>query len=165
MRRLLAVLVPVAACLVFAATDSARVNDAVVRDAKQRNILVSRADSGDENDSGDCFGDFIVPAVFRDGPVTLAVSTGSPALAVFVRDALAEKFEPAWARMAEAMKTLRPQLRDGNHLPAEIRRRIFRDLATQPAMDVLQTSGMDGLEKWLRERHPEISSIAIHARG
>src|SRR5688572_31143815 len=59
--------------LVFAATDSAAVNEQVVRDARAREIWVNRSDEGDE-------GDFSNPAVARRGAVTLAVSTGSAAL-------------------------------------------------------------------------------------
>src|SRR2546422_567656 len=62
------------AILVFAATDVPEVNAAVVRDARGRGLLVSRADM-DESDPGD----FITPARFQDGPVIVAISAGSPA--------------------------------------------------------------------------------------
>src|SRR5262245_42932678 len=64
------------AMLVFAATDSAEVNAAVVTQARHRGILVNRADGIDEG------GNFSTPAVLRDGAVTVTVSTaGSPAIA------------------------------------------------------------------------------------
>src|SRR5689334_8021130 len=89
------------AALVFAATDDAVVNDAVVRDARAIGALVNRADAT-EDETG---GDFSVPAVHRAGPVTLAVATeGAPALAALVRDHFAERFDEAWRQMAEAMR-------------------------------------------------------------
>ena len=53
--------------LVFAATNVPAVNDAVVRDANARGVLVNRADASDELP-----GDFSTPAVHRDGAVHLA---------------------------------------------------------------------------------------------
>ena len=131
--------------LVFAATDSASVNDAVVADARARRVWASHAGDGGA-------GDFVTPARFDRGPVTVTVSAGSAALAVLVRDGLAERFDPAWARMADAMVTLRPTLRDG--MPEAGRRAVFRDLATEAACGVLVTRGLDGLKEWVRQRHP-----------
>src|SRR3712207_1645627 len=52
------------AALAFAATDLADVNDHVVRAAQERGILVSRADSDDEDP-----GDFVTPAKLVQGNV------------------------------------------------------------------------------------------------
>jgi siroheme synthase-like protein len=67
--------------LAFTATDEPEVNAAVAADAAQRGIWVNAAD-----DPGHCT--FTLPAVTRDGPVTIAISTGgsSPALAAYLRD-------------------------------------------------------------------------------
>jgi siroheme synthase-like protein len=135
--------------LAFAATDSAAVNDAVVADAQARRIWVSHAGDGPA-------GDFVTPARFDRGPVTVTVSAGSAALAVLVRDGLARRFDPAWAAMAEAMATLRPLVRDGSGLDEPDRRAVLRDLATDAACGVLGERGLDGLKQWLRERHPNI---------
>ena len=132
--------------LVFAATDSAAVNDAVVRDARTRCIWAAHAGDG-------AAGDFVTPARFDRGPVTVAVSAGSAALAVLIRDGLADRFDPAWAAMAEAMVALRPLLRDRLDEPA--RRAVFHDLATDAACRVAAELGMDGLKEWLRQRHPQ----------
>ena len=133
--------------LVFAATDSSEVNDAVVRDARARRVWVNHAGEGSA-------GDFVTPARFDRGPVTVTVSAGSAALAVLVRDGLAERFDPAWGAMAEAMVELRPVLRD--RLDEPTRRAMFRDLATDEACRVLGERGMDRLKEWLRERHPNL---------
>jgi len=66
--------------LVIAATDDPAVNAAVSAEATARGIWVNSAD-----DPANCT--FILPAVARDGEVTIAVSTGgaSPALASHLR--------------------------------------------------------------------------------
>ena len=140
--------------LVFAATDLPAVNDAVVRDARSRGVLVSRADA-DEEDPGD----FTVPARWRSGPVTVAVSTGgNPALAVTVRDGLKARWDDRWTRMAELMVVLRSQFRAAPDVGPAMRREIFRDLATEEALGVLDRVGFEGLVDWLKRKHPGLSS-------
>jgi len=137
--------------LVFAATDDSTVNSRVVRDARRLRILVCRADDDDEHP-----GDFITPAVHRDGPLTVAVSAGSAALSASVRDGIAKRLDPRWARMAEAMRVLRPRVRDDPRLPPARRRTIFRDLASDEAL----AAALDGPESvwtWLLARHPDLA--------
>ncbi len=131
--------------LAVAATDSAAVNDAIVVDARARRVWVSHAGEGPA-------GDFTVPARLDRGPVTVTVSAGSAALAVLIRDGLSERFDPAWAAMADVMATLRPRLKDG--LDESTRRAVFRDLATARACDVLAERGTVGLQAWIGDRHP-----------
>jgi precorrin-2 dehydrogenase/sirohydrochlorin ferrochelatase len=138
------------AALVFAATNNAEVNDAVVRDARERNILVNRADV-DEDEPGD----FAVPARLRNGKVVVAIAAGSPALAALIRDRLSEAFDPRWQKMAQAMHELRPFIKSAG-IDIGGRRRIFRELATEDALNVVATRGVDGLRNWLLERHPEM---------
>jgi len=56
--------------LVFAATDRRAINKQVLTAAKKRNILCSSADGNW------IFGDFVTPATYRKGELTIAVSTG-----------------------------------------------------------------------------------------
>jgi siroheme synthase-like protein len=135
--------------LVFAATGAAAVNDAVVADARVRRVWASHA-----ADAGR--GDFVTPARFDRGPVTVAVSAGSAALAVLLRDGLAQRFDPAWASMAAAMAELRPWLRDRSGLDEPARRAVFRSLATDEACIVLAGQGMGGLKRWLKARYPSL---------
>jgi len=132
--------------LVFAATNAASVNDAVVRDAQARGILVSRADS-DEHTPGD----FVSAARFDQGPVIVTVSAGSAALSVMIRDQLASNWQPGWTNLAEAMIELRPEIKQS--WDEKTRQKIFRDLATDQAMDVLASGGVDALRLWIRERY------------
>ncbi|HUL30131.1 MAG TPA: bifunctional precorrin-2 dehydrogenase/sirohydrochlorin ferrochelatase [Thermodesulfobacteriota bacterium] len=76
------------AFLVYAATSDRKVNAEIARDAVQRRLLVNVADSAKEST-------FILPAVFRKGGVSFAVSTDglSPARAVRMRDKIGELIE------------------------------------------------------------------------
>jgi len=131
------------AALVFAATDVREVNDAVVRDARSRGILVQRVD-GDETEPGD----FTTPAVYRDGPIVLAISTsGSPPLAAMIRDRLAEQVDPIWIKMAEAMKTLRPMILQS--ADADQRRKMFHRAASAEGIEVFRKGGVEGLKAWM----------------
>jgi precorrin-2 dehydrogenase/sirohydrochlorin ferrochelatase len=91
--------------LVVSATGKADVDRAVHADAEAAGVWVNSAD-----DEEHC--SFILPAVYRDGPVTIAVSTGgtSPALASWLRDRLADEaggLATLAALLAEARGRLR----------------------------------------------------------
>ncbi len=147
--------------LVFAATDSAEVNDAVVRDARALGVLVSRADSGPG-----AAGDFATPAVLRRSSVTVAVSAASPALSALVRDGLAARWDQRWSKMADAMRGLRPVLTAGGLHP-DRRAAMLRDLATEEALSVLDGGGDAALVDWLAGRHAELKewNAEFHATG
>ena len=138
------------AMFVFAATDRAEVNDAVVRDARGRGLLVNRADA--EAGEG---ADFITPAVHRLGSILVTVSAGSPALAALVRDRLGEVCDPRWREMAALMQELRPLIKSAG-FESESRRQILRELATEEALGILAGGGPDAVRKWLTLRHPEL---------
>jgi siroheme synthase-like protein len=130
------------------------VNEAVVRDARARNLLVNRADVDDEEP-----GDFTVPAKLRRGEVAVTVSAGSPALSAMIRDRLEVLFDPRWAQMADAMRELRPWIKSAA-VEITARRTIFRELASEEALATLSDRGVGGLREWLLARHPELT----HAR-
>lgn len=136
--------------LVFAATDQPQVNQTVVRDAHTLGLLANRADA-DEDEPGD----FTVPAQLRRGAAVITVSAGSPALAALIRDRLDELFDPRWQHMADAMQQLRPLVRSAG-VETAVRRQVFRELATEEALNVLADRGTGGLYDWLLERHPEL---------
>jgi siroheme synthase-like protein len=133
------------ATLVFAATNSRDVNDAVTRDARERRILVNQADDP-------AMSDFTTPAQLKRGPVTIAISAGSAALAVFIRDGLEKRFDDRWSQMAEAMQQLRPELQNDKRLSDSVRQQAFRNLATDEAMNVLARDGIEGLRIWIEQR-------------
>jgi precorrin-2 dehydrogenase / sirohydrochlorin ferrochelatase len=84
--------------LVVTATGVEAVDAAVAADARSRGIWVNAADQ-----PADC--DFILPAVARHGPVSVAVSTDgkSPALAARLRDRIGSLLTPALATLAEEL--------------------------------------------------------------
>ncbi len=92
--------------LVVAATGDGDVDRAVVAEALAAGALVSSADGAKP-------GNVSLPAVHRDGPVTIAVSTGgtSPALAVWLRTRLAAALGPETATLAELAGEAREALR------------------------------------------------------
>jgi siroheme synthase-like protein len=68
---------------------------------------------------------FILPAIHREGPITVAVSTGgaSPALAQWIRAKVAELVGPGHAELAERLRDLRPWARA--NLPTYAERRDY----------------------------------------
>ncbi len=141
------------AAMVFAATDQPPVNSAIVRAARERGILVCRADADDED-----AGDFAVPAVWRNGPIVVAVSAGSPALSAAVRDDVRMSVTGMgeFKEMAEALRKLRPMLRNSPKLSPGERRAVFIELASRPALDALAGGGEEALWQWLTERFPQL---------
>ena len=93
--------------LVFVATDDAAVNSTVYRDARAHGIWVNCAD-----DPPHC--DFILPAVIRQGDLTVAVSTGgaSPAAARAVREELEGYFTEDYARLVQVAAEVRAELKE-----------------------------------------------------
>ena len=94
-----------AARLVVTATDDSAVNAAVSAEARRRGIWANSAD-----DPANCT--FTLPAVARDGAVTVAVSTGgaSPALASHLRGEIERWMQEIGA--ADAAATLADQRND-----------------------------------------------------
>ena len=148
------------AALVFAATDSAEVNETVVKECRARGVWVNRADADEDQPA-----DFSTPARWKEGNLLLTVSTGgSPALAAAVRDWVAEHLPKGLVRMAGAMELIRPTVLNSG-LSIEERRTIFRALATPEAVEALETEGMDGLVRWLGRRWPGVGQQTKEDRG
>ena len=110
--------------LVMAAEGDAAANARLSAEARRRGILLNAAD-----DPANC--DFILPAVLREPPLTIAVSTGggSPAIARRVREELTAYLSEDAAPLADLVAETRADLR---------RRRVFRSIpadAWQAAMD------------------------------
>jgi siroheme synthase-like protein len=88
--------------MVIAATDDTDVNIRVYEDAEQRAMLVNVVDVPP-------LCNFILPAVFRSGPIAIAISTAgaSPALAKRMRNQIAEEYGEPYARLAELLNDVR----------------------------------------------------------
>ncbi len=138
--------------LVFAATDSSQVNAQVIQDAQMRNIWACRADA-----EADQPGDFIVPAKFQNGPITVAVSTSSPAISAAIRNQLSGCLDGRWVKLAEAMQVLRPQILRCGELSSDRRWAVLCDLAGPQALQMLDEQGFTSLKSWLKIRYPELN--------
>jgi precorrin-2 dehydrogenase/sirohydrochlorin ferrochelatase len=88
--------------LVIAATSRTDVNIRVYEDAEARAMLVNVVDVPP-------LCNFILPAIFRSGPVAIAISTAgaSPALAKRMRNQIAEEYGEPYARLAELLNEVR----------------------------------------------------------
>jgi siroheme synthase-like protein len=75
---------------------------------------------------------FILPAIHREGPITVAVSTGgaSPALAQWIRGKVAELVGPRHAELAERLCGLRPWAK-ANLATYEQRRDYFQQIVRE----------------------------------
>ena len=93
--------------MVMVAAGDGAVNRAVADEARRRGALVNGAD-----DPECC--DFVLPALLRRGPLTVAVSTGgaSPTMARLVRDELDATLSGHYARLTEVVAEVRRTLRD-----------------------------------------------------
>ncbi|ELY76508.1 bifunctional precorrin-2 dehydrogenase/sirohydrochlorin ferrochelatase [Natrinema pallidum] len=117
-----------APALVVAATDDATINDAVVDAARERGLLVNRADRSGEREVGSV----VVPATVREEPVTVAVATGgtAPAVSKYLREELEETLDGA-GEMARVCAGLREELQSRD-ISADRRREIVTDVVNSP---------------------------------
>jgi precorrin-2 dehydrogenase/sirohydrochlorin ferrochelatase len=90
------------AFIVIVATDSREINRKVTRDAMSLNKLINVVDTPD-------LCNFIVPAIFSRGLLTIAISTGgtSPALAKEIRKELQKIYGPKYAKYLKIIKDVR----------------------------------------------------------
>ena len=106
------------ALLVIAATNDMAVNTLVYEAAEERSILVNVVDVP-------ALCNFILPAVERNGPLALAISTAgaSPALAKRIKREVADKIGAPYVALAELLESERPWAKD--NLPTYDDRKDF----------------------------------------
>ncbi len=126
--------------LVVAATDDGEVNAAVEASARERGILVNRADRSGERDPGSV----VVPATARDDPVVVAIATGgrAPVLSGFLREDV-ETLIGGTGALAEVLGELRDEL-DEYGVGTRHRRQALRSVVESEAV-------REGLRKGNRE--------------
>lgn len=119
------------AALVIAATSDTALNERIRADAEERSLLVNVADVPS-------LCNFILPAIIRDGPIAIAISTAgaSPALAQRMRDEAAAHFDHAYARLAELLNEERPWAKE--NLPTYRDRKDFFDSIVNGAPDPIE---------------------------
>jgi siroheme synthase-like protein len=106
--------------VVIAATNDRAVNASIYEEAKALGIPVNVVD-----DPPLC--GFILPAIIRRGPITLAFSTSgrSPALAKRLRQYFERAIGPEYGEFAELLGELRPLFKE--HIPSEEARNVAMD--------------------------------------
>lgn len=107
--------------LVVAATSDDGLNRRLSADAGERRIFCNVADVPE-------LCSFILPALHRRGPITVAVSTGgaSPALAQWLRDSFAGQIGFEHEQLAHELRRIRPWVKRNLHTYEE-RRDYFRE--------------------------------------
>jgi precorrin-2 dehydrogenase/sirohydrochlorin ferrochelatase len=127
------------AFLVFGTTDDEAVNEAVFRDARQKNIPVNIAD-----DPKRC--DFILPSLLEEGSLQIAVSTGgkSPALARRIRLELEALYGPEYAPFLEILGELRKRVLSKG-LPQSENKEIFDALIRSEILEKIRGNEWDGV--------------------
>ncbi len=128
--------------LVVTATGVPEVDRAVATDAEAGGVWVNSAD-----DIGNCT--FILPAVHRDGPVTVAVSTAgtSPALAGWLRDRVAAALAPTVGTLAQLLAEARAELQAGGASTESV---AWRPILDGPVPALVATGDTAGARRQLR---------------
>lgn len=130
------------AFLVIGATDDHAINDRVAEECAERNILVNIVDQ-----TAKC--NFIVPAVIRQGPLSISVSTDgkSPMLARRIKEELGRTFGPEYGEFLDLLGEIRHHVI--KNVPGEDRRRdIYYRLVYSDIIELLR----DGQQDKVKER-------------
>ncbi|MFB6269087.1 MAG: bifunctional precorrin-2 dehydrogenase/sirohydrochlorin ferrochelatase [Halobacterium sp.] len=124
--------------LVVAATDDDAVNGAFAEAARDAGALVNRADQSGRRDADSV----VVPATVRDGPVSVAVSTGgaSPALSKFLREEIESHLDGA-GEMADLTADLRAELKAAGVPPDDRRDAVRAVVRSGSVWKALRTAG------------------------
>lgn len=134
--------------LAIAATSNSELNQRIAGLCQERGILCNIVDQPEA-------GSFIVPAVHRQGELTVAVSTGgaSPALARRIRKELQEHFGNHYAAFLTLMARLRPLVLALEH-DSDENGKLFRQLAHSALLDALQRADRSAAEDILTHSLP-----------
>jgi len=132
------------ALLVFAATDNAAVNETVAQEAKAAGKLVNVADAPE-------LCSFQVPAVVRQGDLSIAVSTNgkSPALAAWIKKRLEEDYGPEYAVLLELLGCVRTHALAGT-ADGQTRKNLFENLLHEDILLWIKTGQQERLRSHLR---------------
>lgn len=133
------------AAAMIVATDDVAVNRRAAADARAAKVPVNVADMPDE-----C--DFILPSVFRRGPITIAAGTGglSPALSAHLRRKLQDTIGEEYASAAETLGKLRKML-DTAAISPDKRRAIFKELVSLGLAEKIKEKDQPAVESFIRE--------------
>jgi siroheme synthase-like protein len=131
------------AFLAIAASGDRALNREVWDEAEQERVLLNAVD-----DPAHCH--FIAPAIYRQGDLTVAVSTAgkSPALAVRVRDRLRGVLGREYAILLDLLGRLRPEVAAREPDPM-LRTALWYRLVDSGALEHLRRGDVDGARRCL----------------
>ncbi|MGE4283231.1 MAG: bifunctional precorrin-2 dehydrogenase/sirohydrochlorin ferrochelatase [Clostridia bacterium] len=135
--------------LVFAATDQRTVNAAVAEEARQMDIFVNCIDAPQQSS-------FISPAVFQDGDLSIAVSTGGhfPKLARKIKQELKNRYQDKYAEVLKALDKLRQRALLEIY-DEQVRKKIFDKAVEDDILDIALHKGITALEEKYNELFEE----------
>lgn len=142
------------ASLVIAATSDRDLNERIHADAVKRSLLVNVADVPD-------LCNFILPAIVRDGPIAVAISTAgaSPALAQRMKREATALFDHAYAELAGLLEEQRPWAK--RTLPTYQDRKAFFDSivnAEPDPIELLRTGDHDAVRAQIHKSRSTFSA-------
>ena len=119
------------AFIVIPATNDSKLNQSIEIEASKRGILVNRVDG---------IADVVVPSLIRKDPITIAVSTESPALSKYIRLQLERELTGNYQAMAQLLSDIRPELKRSISLQKERARIIWEILEDEVVWSLLDIS-------------------------
>jgi len=131
--------------LVVVATDDRALNRAVAGEADRRGLLVNVVDDA-------AAGNFIVPAQFRRGQLTVSISTegASPLLACKVKERLGGVLGETYALWVKLLAEFRPKAQ-ARVASARGRRRFFDELTSTRVYRILKREGLSAGRRYARQ--------------
>ncbi len=134
------------AMLVFATTDRLEVNRWIAAEAEKSGAFLNLAE-------GSAAGDFILPSVFRQGALQVALSTGggSPAYARMVRERLEEIFGPEHGKLVDLLERLRPRVMARFPDDAGRRRAVWDRLVRWETVELIRQRRWDQIEEMVAQ--------------
>lgn len=141
--------------IVMACTSNQQVNKLISQLCEDREILCNIADQPEKSS-------FIVPATFKRGDLTMAMSTAgkSPAMARRIRRELQEKFGDEYAHMLTLMGRVRPLLLELG-MDTQENTAIFRELVNSNLLQALGEHDLDAAREILEESLPQSLYVNI----
>jgi len=129
------------AFLAIGATERDDINASISRDGREKGILVNIVDDPDR-----C--DFILPALFKQGNLLIAISTGgkSPALAKKLREDMEQLFGREYQTLLEVMGQLREKLVTAGRSSDE-NRRLFESVVRSDILEHIRDRSWEKVKK------------------
>jgi siroheme synthase-like protein len=126
------------ALLAIVGTGDRDLDHRIATEARERRVLVNTVDDIP-------FCDWSAPAILRRGDLTVSVATAgiAPALAVRVRDQVAELVGPEYGELLSMLATIRPWIAATGE-PFTSRRRLWYALVDSQALDIIRNGDPAG---------------------